>query len=668
MHNLHHNDQNEWIDPAQQEAIRHVCGPMLLIAGPGSGKTRVITNRIRYLIEEKHILPNHILVITFTNAAAEEMRQRSLLTCSGSAGACFGTFHSIFFHILKQTAQFKEFSLLDTKEAYRLFLSICRLYGISSMDESFCYSLFQLMSYCKNADLSYESLLLDEKEDVWQQVHFVALSLKEKERAVKILLAFREECLSLHKLDFDDMILFCKQMLTKNDSFRLKWSERFSYIMIDEFQDISRLQYDVIRLLASDKKNVFAVGDDDQSIYGFRGATPDFMRTFAKDFDPCKKVYLSVNYRSHQDIVKAAAKLISYNRNRFDKRIQAREVKNGEVKFFAFGCQEEENHFLCQGVVKVICQGQGEVPIEQKTGEQQSIAVLCRTNREVAYYKKELAAEKALAGKIRAREKADMGYDREVVLDIIAILYMALGRRERKYFYRFMNKPPRGIHRISVEDPVSFDNLLKRYQDDETVWANIGELVRKMELLETMDTYGAIIFICHILGYENYMNSLEEEKRQKAHVTMQRLKEVAKKYTEIEVFLQGLEQDMDFMLAKDECKVDKGKQEKNRSDQKSRVEIMTYHASKGLEFDHVFLPGVREGRVPFGRNLSEGMLEEERRMFYVAMTRAKKSLYISYVEDAQAKECVSVFIRELTQGIGKLAISEDDYNSSSNST
>lgn len=633
----------EFADPVQQEAIHHVSGPMLLIAGPGSGKTRVITNRIRYLIEEKQISPEHILVVTFTNAAASQMRQRSIQTCHFASGVCFGTFHSVFFQILKQTDQFKQYSLIDQNETYRLLSSFCRLYGEDPMKNSFVYSLIQLMSYCKNSDITYENLLLQENDIVWNQVNLIGIEDDKKEKFIQILDAYQKECMKLHKLDFEDMILFCKQILKENDSFQRKWTNRFQYIMIDEFQDINRLQYEVILLLAGTRKNVFVVGDDDQSIYGFRGSSPDFMRCFESDFFPCKKLFLSINYRSRKSIVQAAGKLIANNRNRFDKRITAKALEKGTAEVLTFADNREEIGWIRDCIMRQMMEHRERSIGNTNHMQNLTIAVLCRTNREAAFYTKALENEKLFFNAITTKNKTEDGYDKETIFDMLAILHMAVGDRQRKYFYRYMNKPLRGIHRISVDDPVSFQKLLQVYQNDSSVSRRLNDMVRNLKLIGRMDPYGAITLACNVLEYDSYLNALEDDKKNKAYETIEWLKEIARPYEEIVNFLCDVEQNMDGIIQ------NHGKKHalKKESNTDIKIEIMTYHASKGLEFDTVFLPGVNEGKVPLGRTISDGLLEEERRMFYVAMTRAKKNLYISYIEDAQAKDQISVFIRQL---------------------
>lgn len=633
----------EFADPVQQEAIHHVSGPMLLIAGPGSGKTRVITNRIRYLIEEKQISPEHILVVTFTNAAAGQMRQRSIQTCHLAPGVCFGTFHSVFFQILKQTDQFKQYSLIDRNETYRLLSSFCRLYGVDPMENSFVYSLIQLMSYCKNSDITYENLLLQENDIVWNQANLIGIEQNKKEKSIQILDAYQKECMKLHKLDFEDMILFCKQILKENDSFKRKWTNRFQYIMIDEFQDINRLQYEVILLLAGTQKNVFVVGDDDQSIYGFRGSSPDFMRCFESDFLPCKKLFLSINYRSRKSIVQAAGKLIANNRNRFDKRITAKALEEGTAEVLTFADNREEIGWIRDCIMRQMMEHRERSIGNTKHMQNPTIAVLCRTNREAAFYTKALENEKLFFNAITTKNKTEDVYDKETIFDMLAILHMAVGDRQRKYFYRYMNKPQRGIHRISVDDPVSFQKLLQVYQNDSSVSHRLNDMVRNLKLIGNMDPYGAITLACNVLEYDSYLNALEDDKKNKAYETIEWLKEIARPYEEIVNFLCDVEQNMDGIIQ------NHGKKHalKKESDTDIKIEIMTYHASKGLEFDTVFLPGVNEGKVPLGRTVSDDLLEEERRMFYVAMTRAKKNLYISYIEDAQAKNQISVFIRQL---------------------
>lgn len=618
------------LDPAQKEAIIHVSGPMLLIAGPGSGKTRVITERIKNLIENHRVLPESILVITFTKKAALQMQARSIAICKRASQVAFGTFHSVFYHILRQSKQYQHVIPLTQTEKNNILAEICDYYlGNSTLSKemklnhhTFLKEVTDILAYCKNTGTNFDEIMNMDGNEILKQMEVESADQKQRKLYTDVMYAYQRECQLAGKIDFDDMLYLCKKLLLSDQEQLNKWQNRYRYIMIDEFQDINQIQYDVISMLCQTGRNLFVVGDDDQAIYGFRGSSPAFMQLMERDFYPCRRLALSVNYRSCKAVVNASNTLICHNVHRYEKKIRTNHEEEGQVGIIAFESQMQEIAWIRELIQKTTFS---------------SLAVLCRTNRELCIYEKGLGKEE---------KKAE--FDRQTVTDILAMLHMAIGDRDRKYYYCFMNKPDRGISRIAVDDPVSFHNLKQKYVFDEQKKNMLEKLERDLARMGSMDPLAAILYGCNVLHYMQYLKSLEENRQAMASKTIEKIKELAANYSEIRELIQVLEQQQEALTFR--LKDDFGKQRKD-SENLSKVQLMTYHASKGLEFDTVILPGVNKGCVPHGKMLSEMQLEEERRMFYVAMTRAKKNLYISYQEDVQEKGQISEFILQLQDGL-----------------
>lgn len=296
---------------AQKSAITHVNGPMMVLAGPGSGKTFVITERIRYLIETAQIPPEHILVITFTKAAALQMEKRfQRLIGRKRVPVYFGTFHAVFFHILRHTFPYRPQDILKQEEQYRFMQEIIAQ---------------------QNLDVMYQSQWIEQMlAQVSCRKNHVSIR-KPEEHFEEVYQSYLQKCKDAGKLDFDDMVLQCLKLFQTSEDVLRKWQERFRYILIDEFQDINPMQYEVVKLLSAKTKHLFIVGDDDQSIYGFRGARPEIMLGFEKDFNCCRKVTLNVNYRSHEEIISLAHKLIKHNKRRFKKHLISDKKVGGSV-------------------------------------------------------------------------------------------------------------------------------------------------------------------------------------------------------------------------------------------------------------------------------------------------------------------------------------------------
>lgn len=614
------------VNNAQFEAIIHGEGPMLVIAGPGSGKTTVITQRVKYLLEHHHVRPEEILVITFTKAAASEMHERFLrMMNTPSCLVTFGTFHAIYFHILKQAYHYQRNNILTESEKYK-----------------FLKEAMQMIPY--ESDTAREDAILqnDSMQLLLNEIAKIkndGIAVEEYESGIVDTLLFQKIFRKYHqilaenrKLDFDDMVLQCYQLFTQRKDILQGWRQRFRYILIDEFQDICPMQFKVIRQLAYPRNNLFIVGDDDQAIYHFRGSNPKIMLDFPILYPNTRKILLNINYRSQEDILKASLSLISHNENRYSKEIipyYKSHQKNHHVTYHAYR-KEEEQIAGMMGYIKEHI---------RKGGKYADIAILYRTNIGASGM-----AEKCAAFKIpfEMKEKIQNIYDKFYAQDIIAYLRFSCEEKKRSYFYQIMNKPVRYIQRASVKtEIVQKEELLSFYHDKEYVRNAIETLWMQMILLKEMSPFAAINFIRKGMGYDDYLLQLAKDKKLEGREWMDALDEIqstARNFSTIKEWLNHIEQYSENLKKADRKKED-------------AVEIMTMHAAKGLEWDNVWIPDLNEGIMPHKKAELTEELEEERRMLYVAMTRARKELILSYVTSPSAvsgqEKLPSRFMKEI---------------------
>lgn len=608
------------LNPRQEKAVLHGRGPAMILAGPGSGKTFVLTKRIKHLILHHHIQPQSILTITFTRAAALEMKKRAVAMEKQAGQAVFGTFHSIFFQILKASYKYSEYSIITEGEKQHIVKEILYKTSIEEEDVQFlALKILKEINRRRAEDIgvdSYENGILE--PELFQRIY------DEYERELQ----YRK------KIDFDGILSLCLDYLTKDEKALKFWQKRFSFFLIDEFQDINRIQYQVIKLLASKSRNLFAVGDDDQSIYGFRGSKPGFMKEFLQDFPEAAQILLNTNYRSKKEIVDMAGKSISHNKNRFPKRIVSGREKGQEQEKTQQGAvvtthiwkeeQEEMEHIIQE--------------IKKSPFELEKIAILFRTNQ-----KAQMFGEKLFSHNIPyvIKEKQENFYEYPAVRDILAYLRFACMEPRRSYFYQFMNKPLRYIRRDAVtSEMVDFQELYITYFGKKQMLSNLRKLETDIRFLKTLDAYAGISYILKVIGYEAYsrMNTggnMEKWKEQEE--ILEELKKRAKEFSSSREFLEFIDA---YTVHFQETAESRKQQELGKG-----VRLMTYHGSKGLEFKEVYLPFLVRGVVPYHKAVTEEEIEEERRMFYVAMTRAEDRLCMSASENAGGKR--SVFWEEL---------------------
>ena len=602
------------LNPSQERAIRHKTGPMLVLAGPGSGKTLVITERTRFLIEECQISPSNILVITFTKAAAMEMKQRFRRRIGKDCPVTFGTFHAVFFMILKHAYHYSAENIIKEEARYQCIREIIAKCRLDYEDENeFITSLLGEIGMVKNAGIAIANYY----------------SKNCAETVFRRIFNEYQEYLYRHKfLDFDDMLVYTKELFTERKDILAAWQNKYQYILIDEFQDINKIQYDIIKMLAGERRNLFAVGDDDQSIYRFRGAKPEIMLHFKEDFKGAEPVLLDTNYRSTEQIVGAAGNVISYNRGRFEKQIKAGGGNGAAVEFLLFEGQREENARIIWDIQEAVEHG----------AHYEDFAILFRTNLQPR-----LLMEQLLAYNIPFRTKDSIPnlYEHWIAKDLFAYIRIAMGSRERRDLLQIMNRPKRYISRDSLDEPtVAFDVWEWYYEEQPWVAKRISQLQHDIKVLERLGPYAAINYIRKAIGYDEFLAEYADYRRIKAedlYDVIEELQASAKDHKDYDSWFAHIDS------------YTKELQEMYRVQNENResVALATLHSAKGLEYENVYLIDVNEGVMPYKKAVLEPEIEEERRMFYVGMTRAKKNLHLFAVKKLNNKDAeISRFIKE----------------------
>ena len=642
--------------PAQQEAICFGEGTMLVLAGPGSGKTAVITQRIRYLVEERHITPSDILTITFTKAAALEMKQRACQICQSAENAVFGTFHSVFFQIIRSSSKFQNYSIMTEQQKLQILRPLLKGKKLDCVQmSSFCEQFLSNLSFYKNTgrergDVSadkkgkkrYKAELNEAEENAVQKQ--AGQNRAEQMQLHELRQAYEQCCRKRWLLDFDDILIYCHRLLTEDTGLCDRWKNRFRYILIDEFQDINDVQYQIIKLLCAYYENLFVVGDDDQAIYSFRGADPSYMHRFLEDFPKSRQVNLNINYRCGDRILALAARSIAHNKYRFEKEIKAGNSGENRVIAACFQNRAEELSFLTEEILTHRNEG--------------LTAILVRTNRMA-----ESVAEACFRRQIpcQMREKKQDFYAQKCVVEVLSVIRFVAEGRNRSDFMAFMNKPVRYINREMLQkDTVDLWALLEECREDPEQYRIIQKLQQDLAMVEMLDPFGAISYIRKVMQYDCCLSPGEAGEKEKEILDelLERCREFHS-HTAFLAHISAYRSKLEQESGRKQSEADQGNAKQNP------VRIMTYHGSKGLEFDTVFLPFLNSGDVPHGRNLSSMELEEERRLFYVAVTRAKKSLYLSCEGMVQGENRQSVFWTELKDYLEPLELSSI---SSSNST
>ena len=619
---------------------------MLVLAGPGSGKTAVITQRIRYLVEERHITPSDILTITFTKAAALEMKQRACQICRGAENAVFGTFHSVFFQIIRSSSKFQNYSIMTEQQKLQILRPLLKGKKLDCVQmSSFCEQFLSDLSFYKNTGREREEKA-GQKQAVQKQAEQKQAGQNQAEQIKlhELRQAYEQCCRKRWLLDFDDILIYCHRLLMEDSGMRGRWQSRFRYILIDEFQDINDVQYQIIKLLSANYENLFVVGDDDQAIYSFRGADPSYMHRFLEDYPKSRQVNLNINYRCGDRILALAARSIAHNKYRFEKEIKAGNSGENRVIATCFQNRAEELSFLTE-----------EIMTHRNEG---LTAILVRTNRMA-----EQVAEACFRRQIpyQMREKKQDFYAQKCVVEVLSVIRFVAEGRNRSDFMAFMNKPVRYINREMLQkETVDLWALLEECREDPEQYRIIQKLQQDLAMVEMLDPFGAISYIRKVMQYDCCLSPGETGEKEKE--ILDELLERCREFHSHTAFLAHIAA-YRSKLEQEGVRMRSGT-DPDKTDQ-NPVRIMTYHGSKGLEFDTVFLPFLNSGDVPHGRNLSSMELDEERRLFYVAVMRAKKTLYLSCEGMVQGENRQSVFWAELKDYLEPLELSSI---SSSNST
>lgn len=593
---------NVKVNAAQEEAIIHKDGPAMVLAGPGSGKTFVIVERLRYLIEGYKVSPSSILVITFTKAAAMEMQQRFLkITDSSYPEVSFGTFHSLFYNILREHAKeagfYNKIEIADELFKYKLVKDILinalrngneNMNKFSLLDENeIVKDIISEISRIKNAGLS---------PDLSSQ------SVPYREYFKTIFEKYNDNLKSFGKIDFDDMSLICAQIFESRKEIAQLYKERYKYILIDEYQDINEMQQKNIESILNGDQNLFVVGDDDQAIYGFRGAKPGIMMEFEKRMKrEVHIVNLSVNYRCGKSILDNASLVIAENKMRFKKKIVSGTGTNGYVIARRYRTKEEQYEAM-----SVFLSGQSKL---------NDIGILCRTNSEcktIASFLK----QKGIKSNIENTDDMAL-YDDEGVILCVYYLSFACIESSRALFYKIMNKPLRYISRESaMKEIVRKEDVLAFYQGNRDRSKVVNKLFHEISMISKMRPALSVRFIRKEIGLDKlYPNSKKK---------LDLFEDMAKKYADTKAFIR-------FFNEEKENYAVINKRNGKHSKTGDTINIITLHGSKGLEYKYVWIPDLNEGIIPSRSAVSESGKEEERRMLYVGMTRAKEALIMSYV-------------------------------------
>ena len=608
----------------QKKAIRWNKGPLLVLGTPGSGKTTVILNRINHLVNVCKVIPRQILVITFTRAAAVSMEQRYTELDRKSGGVRFSTFHAFFFWIVRTAYKLPVDSVLQEDLRYQwirgILTRISPEYG--NNDETIASVLQQLDR------ISNDMVEIDD---------YYSRDLPAEEFC-RLYREFQEKKRKEDKIDFDDMQKMCYELLRERPDILDRIRELYPYILVDEYQDTNRIQYEILKLLAHPKDNLFAVGDDDQSIYGFRGARPEIMLGFQQEFPGAKTITLEINYRCPAVVTDTSARLIGNNVHRYSKSLRAaRKTAADEwVNVVKVKDDQEENRRILQRIDEARKQGiaYSDMAILYRTNENpRRLSVLLRS-KGVPY---------------TMRDAIPNIFRHMAISPIMDYLAYANGDHGRNRFLRIMNKPVRYIRRDMLkQEQVDLDQLIRASAGQVYLQRNIQELKQDIRRLRTLPPAAGINYIRKAMEYEECILNLAEERnmdREEILGQMDELMSMAEPYQTIQEFLTFAEAYEELLKEENYKRSGRGASEEERG-----VQLMTMHSAKGLEFQEVHILDCVDGVIPHKKSKAPASVEEERRLFYVGMTRAIHRLYL-YVPAMIGQKAVkpSPFIGEIQE-------------------
>jgi len=614
------------LNPQQREAVEHTEGPVLILAGAGSGKTRVITYRIAYLIGEKGVAPESLLAVTFTNKAADQMKERvaALLSETLETWPHISTFHSFCVRVLRRSIDkldySRDFSIYDEDDQARVVKAAVNELGLGEQVAS-PRSVLSRISYVKNRGIPPEELFREAKDPATEKL----ASLYERyERKLRLANA----------LDFDDLLLKTVELFYKAPDICEQYNQGFRYVLVDEYQDTNRIQYQLIRQLTLAQQNLCAVGDEDQSIYRWRGADIQNILSFEKDYPQTRIIRLEQNYRSTQVILDAATAVVSRNVARKGKTLWTDRAGGAQVGLFEAADADEEALYVAVEIHRALA-----------TDDQGSIAVLYRTNAQSRMFEEALrrvGIEYRLVGGFSF-------YARAEVRDLLAYARLVTNRRDGASFLRIVNVPPRGIGETTL---AALEQSARR--GNMSLWQALEqELAAKLlpaRALRALEAFYALIrelvaareqstmrgFLRDLLDRTRYLEMLRAENTPEAEGRIENLQELVNAAAEADERGESLAEFLDHAALVSDA---------DDFDERARVTLMTLHSAKGLEFSTVFLAGLEEGLFPHKLSLEdEAAIEEERRLCYVGMTRAKDRLMMTWARERRS------FAREAFEG------------------
>ena len=594
------------LNTAQQKAVCHETGPMLVLAGPGSGKTTVLLCRISRLLERGLAKPQEILALTFSKAAAEEMKSR-FENLNGASGVSFGTFHSIFFRILRSRYGWDVEQIFQEEERRSILRNSIEAekWDIPDLEEyiSQFFSQLSLM----NSELEQPNRFMP-----------VGMPVEEFRKLYRAYEGYKERH---EKLDFDDMLTQCYQLLREDAAVREYWQRKYKFILVDEFQDVNQAQFACLQILAEKHQNLFVVGDDDQSIYAFRGARPDFLLHFPTLYPAAKKVTLNTNYRSTERIVNLAERVIGNNEVRFVKNMKGIGEAGDKVTFFLAEDAAKEAAHIAEKIGRLLDEG---MPLTE-------IAVIYRTNLQGGAFARELY-KRGIPYDLR--DNSGNVYEHWVAKDLLAYLLLAENEESDSALRRILNKPKRYIGKdlLAEAETMPYTLLrsffvcpsLKGWQEE-----NLENLRIDLNQIRKRTPYDALKYIRKVIGYDEYLEEFAAYRRTSAQVLQEiadEIMETAKDCADVRSFREQLER----------LSLQMKEQSRKKGQKRNGVALMTMHGAKGLEFRAVFLPSLVEGIVPHEKGMDT--VAEERRLFYVAMTRASEKLCLSAILQRYEKE------------------------------
>ena len=591
----------------QLKAVNHLDGPCMVLAGPGSGKTRVITYRIANMVVNKNIKPTSILAISFTKASSIEMKNRALSLSNDFRmnKVTYWTFHSVFFRILRYFENYNIESILDEKTKRIGLKNILKGLNIENADDD--ETIGQVIN-----EISYVKNELMDKRDFKSEV-------LTNDEFIKVYNFYEEYKQQMNKIDFDDMLIKTYELLKNNKAALDRVRSVYRYILVDEFQDINKVQFEALKLIANPSNNIFVVGDEDQSIYGFRGSRPDFLLEFEEYFSNTKKVLLDINYRSKGEIINIANRLIEKNTNRYEKVIKCGQGNGAKVNYISPEDSEEEAVYIAKDIKN---------KVQEDYTEYTDFAVIYRTN-----IQSRALVDVFMDMRIPfvVKDSIVTIYDHWAAQDILAYLRIGVNPNSNKDWIRIINKPFRYISKDNLnlikDEPDFINSLINKCDLHPKQVKTINDLDIDISYVKGLNPKNAISYIRTTLDYDRYILDYCTNRKIKTNGLIEILNELESSATNFKTIQEYLEH---IERVKSEIVDNKNNKETDG------VIFTTMHSAKGLEFKNVYIIGANEGTIPHEKSYEiddeekkNDQIEEERRLMYVAITRAEENICIS---------------------------------------